>query len=106
MIFRADEVLRLEEGGPVVGLFKPSRYSQATVQLECGDVLVFFTDGISEAMNSADEEWDEERLMESVRACRRRTALEMIECLMRDADAFVADAPQHDDMTVMVVKVL
>jgi phosphoserine phosphatase RsbU/P len=106
MIFRGGEVLRLEEGGPVVGLFKPSRYTQASTQMACGDVIVLFTDGISEAMNLADEEWDEERLMASVRACWRRPAIEMIDCLMRDADAFVAGAPQHDDMTIMIVKVL
>jgi sigma-B regulation protein RsbU (phosphoserine phosphatase) len=106
MIFRDGEVLRLEEGGPVVGLFKPSRYSQASVQMASGDVMVLFTDGISEAMNLADEEWDEERLMASVRASWRRPAIEMIDCLMQDADAFVANAPQHDDMTIMIVKVL
>jgi sigma-B regulation protein RsbU (phosphoserine phosphatase) len=106
MIFRDGEVLRLEEGGPVVGLFKPSRYSQACVQMASGDVMVLFTDGISEAMNLADEEWDEERLMASVRACWRRPAIEMIDCLMQDADAFVSGAPQHDDMTIMIVKVL
>ncbi|HEY6391876.1 MAG TPA: SpoIIE family protein phosphatase [Bryobacteraceae bacterium] len=106
MIFREGEVLRLEEGGPVVGLFKPSRYAQASVQMASGDVMVLFTDGISEAMNLADEEWDEERLMASVRDCWRRPAIEMIHCLIRDADAFVAGAPQHDDMTIMIVKVL
>jgi len=74
------------------------------VTLAAGDIIVLFTDGISEAMNSADEEWDEARLMESVRACRDRSAVEMIDCLMRDADAFVAGAPQHDDMTIMIVK--
>jgi sigma-B regulation protein RsbU (phosphoserine phosphatase) len=106
MVFRNGEILRLEDGGPVVGLFKLSRYAQGSVPLAVGDVLVLFTDGISEAMNSADEEWDEARLMESVRACQNRSALEMIDCLMRDADAFVAGAPQHDDMTIMIVKVL
>jgi sigma-B regulation protein RsbU (phosphoserine phosphatase) len=106
MVFRNGEILRLEDGGPVVGLFKLSRYAQGCVPLAVGDILVLFTDGISEAMNAADEEWDEARLMESVRACRDRSALEMIECLMRDADAFVAGAPQHDDMTIMIVKVL
>jgi len=87
-------------------LFKPSKYTQASLTLESGDVLVLFTDGISEAMNAADDEWGEERLMESVRGCIARPAGEMIEFLMRDADAFVAGAPQHDDMTVMIVKVL
>ncbi|HEV8039137.1 MAG TPA: GAF domain-containing SpoIIE family protein phosphatase [Bryobacteraceae bacterium] len=106
LVFRNGDVLRLEDGGPVVGLFKPARYSQANVDLASGDVLLFYTDGISEAMNSADEEWGEERMMEAARACESRPALEMIDELMRAADAFVAGAPQHDDMTVMVVKVL
>ena len=70
MVFRNGEVLRLEDGGPVVGLFKPARYSQANLELAAGDVLLFYTDGISEAMNSIDEEWGEERMMETVRACR------------------------------------
>ena len=106
LVFRNGDVLRLEDGGPVVGLFKPARYSQANVDLASGDVLLFYTDGISEAMNSADEEWGEERMMESVRACQRRPASEMIEEVMRAADGFAAGAPQHDDMTVMIVKVL
>jgi sigma-B regulation protein RsbU (phosphoserine phosphatase) len=106
MVFRGAEVIRLEDGGPVVGLFKPSKYTQASLTLASGDVLVLFTDGISEAMNAADDEWGEERLMESVLGCLVRPAGEMIECLMRDADSFVAGAPQHDDMTVMIVKVV
>ena len=106
MVFRNGEVLRLEDGGPVVGLFKPARYSQAKVALQPGDVLVLFTDGISEAMNATDEEWDEERLIDAVRRCRHRPAIEIIDCLIRDADAFVAGAPQHDDMTVVAVKVV
>ncbi len=106
MVFRDGEVLRLEDGGPVVGLFKPAKYTQASVDLATGDIVVLFTDGISEAMDSADEEWGEERLIEAVQACRDRPAAEMIECLMRDADAFVNGAPQHDDMTILVVKVV
>jgi len=106
MVFRNGEVLRLEDGGPVVGLFKAARYTQGALQLAAGDVLLLYTDGISEAMNSIDEEWGEERMMDAVQACKHSTALEMIEELMREADAFVAGAPQHDDMTIMVVKVL
>jgi sigma-B regulation protein RsbU (phosphoserine phosphatase) len=106
MVFRNGEVMRLEDGGPVVGLFKPARYSQANLELAAGDVLLFYTDGISEAMNSIDEEWGEERMMETVRASKHRTALEMIDEIMQAADAFAAGAPQHDDMTVMIVKVV
>jgi sigma-B regulation protein RsbU (phosphoserine phosphatase) len=106
MIFRKNEVLRLEDGGPVVGLFKAARYSQASVELAAGDVLLFYTDGISEAMNSSDEEWGEERMIDAVRACQCRPAQEMIGELMEAADAFVAGAPQHDDMTIVVVKLV
>jgi sigma-B regulation protein RsbU (phosphoserine phosphatase) len=106
LVFRAGDVLRLEDGGPVVGLFKPARYSQSSLKLQPGDVWLLYTDGISEAMNSADEEWGEERMMEAVRACRCRPAAEMVEHLISAAGAFVAGAPQHDDMTVMVIKVL
>jgi sigma-B regulation protein RsbU (phosphoserine phosphatase) len=106
MVFRNGEVLRLEDGGPVVGLFKAARYSEANVDLAVGDVLLLYTDGISEAMNSSDEEWGEERMIEAVRACQGRPALEMIEELMHAADAFVAGAPQHDDMTITVIKVV
>jgi sigma-B regulation protein RsbU (phosphoserine phosphatase) len=106
MVFRNGEVLRLEDGGPVIGLFKVARYSQGAVHLESGDVLLFYTDGISEAMNATDEEWGEERMVAAVRACQCLPAGEMIDELIQEADRFVAGAPQHDDMTMMVVKVL
>ena len=72
--------------------------------LAAGDVLVAYTDGISEAMNAADEEWGEERLMDAVRPNRAVTARALIDRLMTSADAFVAGAPQHDDMTLVVVR--
>jgi sigma-B regulation protein RsbU (phosphoserine phosphatase) len=104
MLLRGSEVIRLEEGGPVIGLFKPSKYSQASIALEPGDVLTLFTDGISESMNAADDEWGEDNLLEAIRRCRRLCAGDMLVELMREADAFAAGAPQHDDMTVMVFK--
>ncbi len=53
-------ILRLEIGGPVIGLW-PNRYEQGLFSLEKGDVVVLFTDGISESMNAGSEEWGEER---------------------------------------------
>ncbi|HEV2914967.1 MAG TPA: SpoIIE family protein phosphatase [Pyrinomonadaceae bacterium] len=110
MIFREREgqprLVRLNEaGGVVVGLLRDYSYSQASVVLEPGDVMVAFTDGISEAMNSREEEWGEERMIEAVGACRGLSAAEMITRLINDADAFAAGARQHDDMTLVVVRV-
>ena len=62
-------------------------------------------DGISEAMNAVDDEWGEERLMNAVRANRTAPARALIDRLMTSADAFVSRAPQHDDMTLVVVRV-
>jgi sigma-B regulation protein RsbU (phosphoserine phosphatase) len=110
MVFRQTDggrdVVRLETGGPVIGLMEDCVYRQGRVVLEPGDVLVAYTDGISEAMNAADEEWGEERLMNAVRPNRLLAARSLIDRLMISADAFVASAPQHDDMTLVVVRVI
>jgi sigma-B regulation protein RsbU (phosphoserine phosphatase) len=110
MLFRqtdgGGEVLRLDTGGPVIGLMEGCVYQQGCVTLAAGDVLVAYTDGISEAMNAVDEEWGEERLMDAVRQNRAVTASTLIDRLMTSADMFVAGAPQHDDMTLLVVRAI
>lgn len=103
----ANEVLRLDEaGGVVVGLLPDFPYQQASVTLEQGDVLIGFTDGISEAMNTAEEEWGEERLLETAQTCVAFCSEEIIKHLVDAADGFAAGAKQHDDMTLVVVKVV
>ena len=106
MVVCGQEVIRLDVGGPVVGLFRPARYEKATVQLQRGDILVAFTDGISEAMNAADEEWGDDNLAAAIQKWGHLSAAEMIPKLMEAADAFVNGAPQHDDMTIVVAKIL
>jgi phosphoserine phosphatase RsbU/P len=94
---------RLETGGTVVGLLESFPYQQGTVTIATEDVFVAYTDGVSEAMNHADEEWGEERMMEAIRGCAGFTPSEMIALIMQAADAFVAGAKQHDDMTLVVI---
>ncbi len=110
MIFRwrngAPEVFRLDIGGMVIGLIEDCEYSQGRVELEPGDVFVAYTDGISEARNAADEEWGEDRMKNSVLANQSVAAPNLIERMMASADEFVAGAPQHDDMTIIVVRVI
>ena len=98
------EVQRLDTGGPVIGLIEECEYQQGTVTLAAGDILVAYTDGVSEAMNAAMDEWGEERLIDTVRPNRSVAAHALIETVMTAADAFVAGAPQHDDMTLLVVR--
>jgi sigma-B regulation protein RsbU (phosphoserine phosphatase) len=100
------DVLRLETGGPVIGLMPDCTYSQGRVTLEEGDVLVLFTDGISEAMNAAGEEWGEERLTQVVVANPALPARELIELITRTSNEFVAGAAQYDDMTLITARVI
>jgi sigma-B regulation protein RsbU (phosphoserine phosphatase) len=98
------QVTRLETGGTVVGLLESSPYQQASLTIAPGDIFVAFTDGISEAMNNADEEWGEDQLAETIKACDGLTPSEIIARVMQTADTFVAGAKQHDDMTLVVLR--
>lgn len=100
----AIHVIRLETGGPVVGLFPNAPYQQGSLVMEPGDIFVGFTDGISEAMNQEEEEWGEQRLIPAIAEQAEKSASEMIPALMAEADRFVSGAPQHDDMTLVVMK--
>ena len=99
-------VRRLEGGGPVIGLMPECSYLHQRVTLEEGDVLVLFTDGITESMNASGEEWGEERLTELIEANRSLPARALIERIMRSSDAFVGGADQYDDMTLITARVV
>jgi sigma-B regulation protein RsbU (phosphoserine phosphatase) len=100
----ACQVLRLETGGAVIGLL-PQRYQRGAFAHEAGDLVVLFTDGISESMNARDEEWGEERLIELAQACYGLPAREGMKRILAAAQGFAGGAPQHDDMTLVVLRV-
>ena len=99
-------VERLEATGPVVGLLAAVAYETHALVLEAGDLLIAYTDGISEAMTAEDEEWGEERMLEAVPRGGGASAIEILEELFRAADGFAAGAEQHDDMTLLVMKLV
>jgi sigma-B regulation protein RsbU (phosphoserine phosphatase) len=110
LIFRTwgdrQDILRLETGGPVIGLMPDCCYRQGRVTLEEGDVLVLFTDGITEAMNGDGEEWGEERLTQVIGANRALPARDLIDRITRTSDDFVGGAAQYDDMTLITARVI
>jgi serine phosphatase RsbU (regulator of sigma subunit) len=78
---------------------------EQTLPLQSGDLYVFFTDGISEAMNEADDCFGVERLSRLVAEHAHLPADELRERVVRDIAAFVGDAPQHDDMTMILLRI-
>jgi len=99
------EVLRLEANGTVIGLLPRASYEQGGVKLQTGDVLLIYTDGISEAMNGCDEEFGEERLQQLVADNLQLSAVDLQKLILAEIERFVGGAPQHDDMTLVVAKV-
>ncbi len=101
----ACRVFRLETGGPVIGIIRQC-YQQGSFPLEPGDLVVLFTDGVPESMNVRDEEWGEDRLIEFAKTCHDLPAFEAMTRILAAAEAFTGGASQHDDMTLVVLRVL
>ncbi|MBA3295658.1 MAG: SpoIIE family protein phosphatase [Acidobacteria bacterium] len=102
----------LTPNGMVVGLRFPGAsekfdelLEEARIELAVGDVIVFYTDGISEAMNPASDLFGEARLSTIIEQHGHLESGELRERILREIEAFVAGADQHDDMTMVLVKV-
>ncbi|MFY9674504.1 MAG: PP2C family protein-serine/threonine phosphatase [Terriglobales bacterium] len=95
---------RPDLGGIPIGVLPASIYQVGSAKLESGDWLVIFTDGVVEAVNPAGEEYDEPRLVRMVDHASAASPTEMLQGLLADLDLFVGNAPQHDDMTCLLLK--
>jgi sigma-B regulation protein RsbU (phosphoserine phosphatase) len=100
----SEEALRLGGCGPVVGLLPDAEYQQTNLPIEPGDILLAFTDGISESMAINEEEWGEDRMITCLRNHADLPASKLLERLMDEATLFATGAPQYDDMTLLVFK--
>ena len=88
-----------------LGIVKDCHYQQTHVPLNQGDIVVFYTDGMVEAMNGKEELYGFERFMTSIDEGRELDVDTLLEKLMDDVSRFVGDVEQHDDLTVVVVRV-
>jgi sigma-B regulation protein RsbU (phosphoserine phosphatase) len=105
MLIRRDRsVVRLECGGPPVGMFPNWTYEEGAVQLNPGDLVLAYTDGVTEAVNPAGEEWGEEGLLRTVTEHHPRSAREVVERIFRSMDEFSLGR-QTDDATAIVLRV-
>lgn len=100
----------LEPKGIAVGLEGGERFQiqleEHEIPLESGDVLTFYTDGFTEASNKNREEFGEERLERVISENKLASANLIIQNVVRAVKSFVGNHPQHDDMTMVVIKVL
>src|SRR5437867_1571592 len=96
----------IEQGGLPLGMFRDTRYYEYYLTLEPGELLVLYTDGVTEALSPQDEEFGIERLVRSVVAKRSLGARELIDAVQRDVFEWTDGRGAHDDVTFFVIKAL
>ena len=98
------EINELETTGIVLGVFERVHLEEGQIDIDPGDTLIFYTDGVTEAMNEHKELFGEPRLGQTVAANRSAGAQEMLEAIVNAVYDFTGDTPQSDDLTLFVVK--
>lgn len=98
-----DRIERLKRTGVPLGIFEDQTWNQGIVQLYPGDVLVLYTDGVTEAQNEEKRFFGEDRLLEAMRGRLANTALEMQSGIIRDLHSFMGEASQTDDIVLSIL---
>jgi sigma-B regulation protein RsbU (phosphoserine phosphatase) len=98
------DVRRLETGGLVLGFFEHASFEEEALTLAPGGVIVAFSDGVSEALNDAGEEYTDDRLLAAVHTNHGRPPQELLEALLADVRGFCGRATPNDDVTMVVVR--
>jgi phosphoserine phosphatase RsbU/P len=98
------ETETLDTPGLVLGLFKSGTYAEASAEMRPGDLLVLFSDGVTEATDPAGVEYGEVRLAASCAALRHLPAREIVEQIQTAVQQFTQGAPAADDITLVVIR--
>lgn len=96
----------LTVGGPILGAFDGLPYDEGTAQLSPGEVLVIFSDGVTEANNETGEMYGETRLIQAVKPVLTKTAGEILISIIEGVHRYADKTPAADDLTLMVIKAL
>jgi sigma-B regulation protein RsbU (phosphoserine phosphatase) len=88
----------------ILGILPMAHYEEVRTRMEPGDTLVLFSDGVTEAVNPADEDFGEQRLGDLVASLKDRSAPEIVKAIHAEVARFTQGAPPADDITVVVAR--
>jgi sigma-B regulation protein RsbU (phosphoserine phosphatase) len=88
----------------VLGAIENGEYSSRTLSIDSGDVIVMYTDGVTESINEKEELFGEDRLKAIIRENARLSSQEILDRILSGVLEFSGDMPQFDDITLLVVK--
>ncbi len=100
----SDEFEFLDTEGMPIGIMSGVEYGQNYTIMERGDIAILYTDGITEAMNFKHEEFGFDRLKEVIRQYKRESSKEICNKIIEAIKVFAGNAPQHDDETILVLR--
>jgi len=100
------QIQELSPTGPVLGILETMQCKQQQIQISSGDVLLLYTDGITEAFNENEQEFGDERLKTILAKHAKNSPPEILTEIKNALEAFVGTAPQSDDRTIVVAKCL
>ncbi len=106
LLIRKNKIIKLTWGGIILGVMKTvTPYEYQEIDLEKDDVIIMFTDGVSEAMNKEGEEFSDERLEEIARKTTHLSSADILNEIRQEVLGFASGTVQSDDITIMVIKV-
>lgn len=94
-----------DRNGFVMAGYEETKYTQSTVDLNPGDEIFLYTDGVTEANNTAEDFYGEDRLIKIVEEAYGKDVQEQLKFIANDINTFIGDAEQFDDITMMALKV-
>ncbi len=104
-VLRRNGVLEtLDKGGLMVGIFPDASYEEEEIRLEAGDLVILYSDGVTEALNAHGEQYEEERLKECLAGTHDAPASEVLDRLVDSVHKFAGAYPQADDITALVFR--
>jgi ketosteroid isomerase-like protein len=99
-----EQIRRLDTGGMILGAFSKAAFEEETIQLRSGDVIVVFSDGITEALDREGTEFGDERLLSCILANQYLAPADLLKCVIDSVRAFCGDVSQSDDLTLLVLR--
>lgn len=106
LLIRNHEISELPKGKPALGLNKKSKYNEQKLRLKSNDVMIIYSDGITEAQNEQGAFWGEQRLLNVLVKFGSLTANELGKRIIAEVDRFIGAARRHDDVSLVILKKL
>lgn len=98
------ETLFMPKGGRAIGWFPDMPVEEVPMQLQAGDLIFYYTDGLTEAENAAGDYYGETRLAQAIKRTGGQSAQQVLDYILHDVEAFCAGTPFFDDLTMIVVR--